>query len=822
MGRDIVRGIAFAARGMRRNPGFAALVVATLALGIGANATMFSVVDRLLLQPPEHVVDADRVVRVFFQRVSPFSRRSEVSPAASYPDYLDLVGVEAFHAVAGYGTTTLTLGTGEEAVRVQAQLASGTIFDLLGVRPALGRFFGPEDDRIDAGEPVAVLAHGLWTRRFGADPGVLGREVDLGSGAYTVVGVAPPGFTGATLEPVDVWVPLTTGQALENGTAWEDARGWYWLAMVGRLADGVAIEPVQERATAAHRAGRAEQTAQGRYDPEASVVLGSVVPGRSLDAGGEVAVARWLAGVALMVLLIACANVANLLLVRGIRWRRELAVRRALGISERALRTMLLVEIGVLAALGAVAAVITAHWGGPLIFRTLLPDVGAVGSSVGPRLLGFTALAAVAATALAGLVPSLRATRGDLERDLRSGAATAPGRSRLRAGLTVAQVGMSVVLLVGAGLFLRSLLEVDRLDLGYEPRNLLVATVETEGGSFGEEASRTVQEAARRLRGAPGVAGTATASLTPFRGMWGIPFRPEGMDSLPLPRGPYHYVADAGYFQVMGMGLRRGRGFSEADMAEGAAPVAVLTEDLAARAFPGVEAVGRCIYVRPGQSADPPPCTTVVGVLADHRSSSLEEAESPIYYLPSSHPAVDRSDLRTLVVRMEPQAADVAPRVRRVLLEASPTARFAQVSAATDAIDRRARSWRLGATLFGIFGGLALVVAALGLYAILAFDVAQRRRDLAVRSALGAPAGRLSGAVLGRALLLTAVGLALGMAVAVALTGSLRALLFGVEGLEPGIVAVVVGTMLTVTVVSTLVPAHRAGRVAPAEVLRTE
>ncbi len=821
MGSDIVSGLRFAWRSTKRSPGFALTVIATLGLGIGVNATMFSVVDRLLLQPPAHVEDADQVVQVYFDRVSPFTDRPVVSTSASYPDYQDLVGLTGFSEVAGYGGTTLTLGSGESAERVKAQLAAGNLFTLLGVRPHLGRFFGPEEEVIDAPEPATVLSYGFWTRRFGGDPGVIGSEVRLGGGRYTVVGVAPPGFTGPILTPVDVWVPLTTAQAISSGTAWQNARRWFWMAVVARLADGSSVVAAEAEATAAHRAGRAELVEAGQYDSNASVALGSIVPGRALNAGGEVAVTRWLAGVALIVLLIACANVANLLLVRGVRWRRELAIRRALGISERSLRTVLLTEVAVLAAFAGMAALVSARIGGEVLYRTLLPDFAGAADVGGVRVMLFTAGAAVLATALAGLLPTVQAARGNLDVELRMAASRSTRTARLRSGLMVAQVAMSVVLLVGAGLFVKSLAEVYSLDLGFDPEGVLVATLETESGTFSEESSRGVQEAAERLAGLPGVAGVATVSLPPMRGLWGRTFRPEGADSLVVAHGPYHYIADADYFGVMRMRVLRGRGLTEADMALASQPVVVLTEDLAAAAFPDGGALGRCIYIGEGEDGEVP-CTTVVGVIADHRSTGLLETESPLYYSTGAHPANEGLRVQTLVVRMAEGANGTSDLVRRTLLAAVPSARFASVAPLQDAVDLRARSWRLGAVLFGLFGGLALVVAALGLYALLAFDVAQRKRDLAVRAALGAQASQLFRSVVGRAVGLTGLGIAAGLVVAFALTGSVRDLLFGVETTDPAVFGTAVVTLLLVAVVSTVLPARRAGLVAPAEVLKGE
>lgn len=815
--------LSFAFRGILRQPAFTTAVVLTLALGIGVNAAMFGVLDRLLLSPPEHVVDADRVVRIAIARVSPFTARAETSLSLTWPDVGDFREVGAFESVAAFGNRTMTLGSRAEAERVRTQWADATLFPLLGVTPALGRFYGPDEDRLEGAAPVAVLGYGFWERRFGADETVVGQELEIGRQRYTVVGVAPRGFTGPTVDPVDVWLPIRTVAYVEqSGDGWVDARRWYWTQAVARLANGVPPEAAIAEATAAHRAGRSEEVQLERYDPDASVVLASLVAGEAPTAGAEVDVARWLAGVSLLVLLIACANVANLLLLRAARWRRELAVRVALGVSHARLMAQLLVESLVLATLAGAAAFLTAQWAGTLLHRTIVPDLAPSSALAGPRMVAFVVGVSVLAALGSGLLPAFQATRTNVSSSLREGGRGASSARRARSALLVVQVGFSVVLLVGAGLFVRSLAEVGRLDLGFEPDGLVVGSIEAADGAFGTSVAQALEVAAERLRDQQRVEGAATVSLTPFRGLWGRSFQVPGRDSLALERGPYVYAVSEDYFGVMGMRIARGRGFNAADRAAGAAPVTILTEDLARTAFGAEDPIGQCILLEADEGEDPL-CATVVGVLADHSYQQLVEEEVPLHYVPLDNPAATGFTAFTLVARA--RGGDVAGAlgvVRDALLGSGAEVRFAQAVPMSDLVGARARSWRVGATLFTLFGALALVVAALGLYSLMAFDVTERRRELGIRAALGAEPGELVGMVVRRGVLLALMGVIVGSATAALLGGFVQELLFRVSPRDPVVLASVAALLLGVAAIASLVPGARATRVSPTEALTAE
>ncbi|HKJ03915.1 MAG TPA: ABC transporter permease, partial [Longimicrobiales bacterium] len=439
------RTVGQALRGLARSPGFTVSVVTILALGLGANAVMFNVVDRLLLSPPAHVVDANSVRALYLTRTltegTPLTGRT-----MAYGDYADFKTLPAFQAVAAIsGDQDETLGRGEGARRVRTVGASASFFPLLGVRPQLGRFFSEDEDAPGAPGTV-VLSYEFWQRAFGADPGVLGRTLDLDSGDYTVIGVTPPAFTGTDLTPVDLWLPLETSQARRtDGTTWKEHRNWWWLHVVARLAPGATPALADEQATAAHRHGREDLVAQGRYDAGATIRTAPVIAALGPRPSEESRVARWLGAVSVIVLLIACFNVANLLLARGTRRRRELAVRVALGVSRRRLVAQLLVESLILAALGGAAALVLAQVGGRVVYRNLLPDVGFVGQLSTGRLLLFLGVATLVAALVAGVAPALHAIRSDASVSLKSEGGGGRSTSRARMAFLVAQAALSVV-----------------------------------------------------------------------------------------------------------------------------------------------------------------------------------------------------------------------------------------------------------------------------------------------------------------------------------------------------------------------------------------
>ena len=824
------------ARGLRRQPGFTLGVVLTLALGLGANATMFGIVDLLMLRAPAHVRDASRVHRLFMVRTEPEAGATRYVRSLSYGEFAALRDeVRSFAGVAAWSTEEAPVAAGPAAPPRLAQVAgaSATLFPLLGVRPHLGRFFGAEEDRVPSGTAVAVLGYDLWRSAFGGDPAVIGRTVRVRTRDLQVVGVAPPAFSGADLARVDVWVPLAlrghevvTPYAGEN--AWYEIRGVRWLDVIARRAPqataATAAAELDVRYPRLLAAGPDALTREELARASPRLVLGPIQVERGPDSTPAGRVATWLAGVSFAVLLIACANVANLLLARATRRRREVAVRTALGITRRRLVALLLLEGVLLAALGGAAGLLLAHWGGSVVRKVLLPDVAWGASLTDVRVLAFTAVAALATGLVASVVPALQAARADLTGALKAGAREGGGRrSRLRATLLVAQGAVSVVLLVGAGLFVRSLRNATHTDFGYDPAAVLTLEMGLDNAGYAESERIAIYDRLHeRVRGLPGVASASVSVLVPFRSRAVIDIRIPGLDSVPtLPSGgPIVNAVTPDYFRTMGTQIVRGRGFTSGDRA-GAPRVLVVNETMARLVWPRQNPLGKCVRV--GDS-DTIPCSEVVGVAEETRWGDIRREPLMQYYVPLAQRQWD-PPMRNLFVRPEGGAAALPTTVaalRREALAAAPKLAFARVRPLQDYLEPSLRPWRLGASVFGAFGLLALVIAALGLYSVLAYTVAQRTHEIGVRIALGADLADVLRLIVGEGLRVTAAGVLIGLAVALAASRRLEELLFEVSPRDPLVLGVVVGTLLVVAALASLLPAWRAARVNPNVALRVE
>ena len=812
-----------AARRLRRAPGLTLAVVLSYALGIGANATMFEVVDRLLLSPPAHVADPEGVRRLAVDRLVPETGARQTSDVVSFPDFEDFQQARGLAAVAAVGYRTLAFGRGAEAREADAALVSGAFFSVLGARPALGRFFGPADDRPEA-PGVAVLSHGAWRRDHGGDPAVVGKTLDFGYGPYTIVGVAPEGFTGMDVRPVSVWLPLRPAATQMQGTLWATSRGLNMFRVVARVAPGTSPAAAEAEATELHRRGRGELVAAGRYDPEARVVAAPLIAARGPLATTESRVVRWLAGLSLLVLLIACANVANLLLARALRQRREIGIQLALGGSRRRVLGQVLAESLLLAALGGAAALVVAWLGGDAVRTFLLPEVAWPERAVGTRVLGFVAALALLSGAAAGAVPAFQASRVGVAETLKAGGARASHGSRARGALVVLQVALSVVLLVAAGSFVRSLHRVSTLDLGLDPAGVLFVDPVMAQGTSKEREAAFLRDATARLKRLPGVEAASADLSVPFWSAISVELRVPGLDSVPtLPTGgPVLHAVDEGYFDVLRMRIVRGRGLRPDDNRPGATPVAVVNETMARVLWPRGEALGRCLIIKddPGEPVEPP-CATVVGVVENARSSSLVEGETMQYYFPIEQGIVGWAAAGVLV-RVRGDERAMIPVVQRALLEVDPAVRFPKVQPLSQLAAPEMRPWRLGAAVFTAFGLLALAVAGVGLYSVLAFSVAQRTFELGIRAALGATGGRLRGMVLWQSLRIVGVSLAIGLAAAVAAAPRLEPLLYQVSPRDPVILASVCLALLVVGLLAATVPARRATSVDPSAAFRAE
>jgi putative ABC transport system permease protein len=813
-----------AVRGLRANAGFTAAVVVTLALGVGANTTMFSVLDTLLLKSPAHVRDGGHVARAYFRWTG--DGAPSIDPTASVPSYESLSGAAGLSATAASFDARLSEGVGAEARPVDVRAVTASYFPLLGVRPAQGRFFDATDDRQGA-TPVAVVSFRYWQRILGGAADVLQRTLPIGRFIYSVVGVAPEGFTGADLDEPDVWLPLrvATPDLWPTNPMALTSRGSHWIQTLVRLAPGQTLASAASLATFAHR--RAAVGSDRPADTLASVVLGPIQEARGPTMSSNAQVALWVGALAVIVLLVACANVANLLVARGLRRSRELAVRAGLGASRGRLARQLLVESLVLAAAGALAGLLVAVWGGSAVRAFLLPSLPTRMSLLDPRVLAFTGLAAMATGLVAGVAPAWHASRTDVAERLRSGGRdVSTTRGRLRSALLAAQVALTLVLLVGAGLFVRSLRNVETLDYGLDADHLLTADVDTRiaamactdcvGGPVDRQ-SAVYLALLRHIQANPAVASAAASVGTPFGWRFSVHFRASGVDSLPSTRGPYVNAVTSDYFAAVGTRIVLGRGLTAADQERTAPPVAVVDRTLARLAWPGRSAIGQCLYLNRNDST----CVQVVGVAQAARLRGASEAPAPTYYVPLGQQLVP-FPISSLIIRTRGAAQLTGGVIQQALQRAEPGLPFVHVTVVADALARGWRSWRLGATMFTVFGALALAIASLGLYAVTAYGVAQRTQEIGVRMALGARRGDVVRLAVGQALRATAVGAGVGLLAALWLSRTMRALLFQVQPADPTKLVASIALLLVVATAAAALPARRATRVDPMEALRNE
>ncbi len=821
----LIQDLRYALRGLARTPGFVAAVVVTLALGIGANATMFGVLDVLLLRPPEHVTRAERVVRAYFRRPIP-GLGMITQPTTSLPAYESLRdGAPPFASVAVHWPTTMSLGRGPEARQVAVTLVSHTYFPTLGVAPALGRFFGAAEDRV-GGQPVAVVSYGFWRRQLGGDRAAVGRVLQIGRGTYTVIGVAPPGFTGVDLAGPDVWLPVYAAVEESMPAVVLSSRDFRWVQVIARLRDGVRAPAAGALATLAFR--RAAAASGRRSDTLFTVLLGPVQAARGPSVKSDARVSLWIGGVAALVLLVACANVANLLLARGIRRRREIAIRHGLGASRNQVLRLLVVESLLLGMAGGAGALLVAVWGGALVRGLLLPGLPRDATVLDWRVLAFTGGLALLSGLLAGAAPALRSSREDLSNTLRSGARdVTTTRVRLRGALLAIQVAFTLILLVGAGLFVRSLRSVRSLDLGVDLDRVLRAQVDTRAAGLDNRASNALYlRLLERARTIPGVEHAAATVGSPFGIHLGTDVRASGRDSLPqLPTGgPYFNTVTPEYFAALGLRIVRGRGFTETDDRD-SARVTVVGQTFAQLAWPGEDPIGKCLYVGNHQTT----CVEVIGVASNARLSELVEGPVLQYYLPLSganeentNGVININGITDLLIRTRLPARDAAAAVQRALQGAEPDLPYVRVESLEESVAPLQRSWRMGATMFSAFGLLALAIAAVGVFGVTAYTVSQRTREIGVRIALGAQTGSVVGLVLRQGTRAAVAGAALGVLGALALGRAVASLLYGVAPADPLVLVSATAALLAVALLAAWLPARRAARVDPIIALQAE
>lgn len=817
----------YAARGLRSKPGFTIAVVLTLALGIGANSAMFSIVDRLLFRPPAMLREPALTHRVYLSTT--YRGKTYNSNSAQYARYLDLKRwTSSFSHMAEFTTRKLAVGLGTDAREMPIGIVSADFFNFFDAPPALGRYFTTAEDSFPTGAPVIVLGYGFWQSHFGGRKDVVGQTLHVGPLVYTVIGVSPKGFAGAwPNQPPAAYIPIAAygaevGKDIHiKGETWWTTYHWTWASLMAERNPGVTeAEADADLTQAFKRSYRAElavspdQTPMALVNPHATVA--SILSDRGPNESSLAKVVTWISGVAVIVWLIACANVANLLLARALRRRREIAVRLALGVTRLRLASQLLTESVALALLGGVAGVAVAQWGGALL-RALFLDKGAPASVwTDPRTLIFAGVAAVAAGLLTGLAPIFQTGRTDLTQDLKSGVreGTYHG-SRIRTGLLVFQGTLSVLLLIGAGLFVRSLSNVKNTRLGYDAEHVAEVDVNMRGVALDTAAARLLRlKLLADAQAIPGVEHVSMQVTTPFWSMWSNSLHVAGIDTVEK-LGQFDLNAvTPDYFATMGTRILRGRGITAQDVA-GAPRAMVVSAAMAKKLWPNADAIGQCVRV----GDDTVPCTYVVGVAENIKNDKIGDDPGLFYYLSWDQFASNQGGL---FVRVRGDAAQAVETIRKALQPDMPGVAYVSVTPLTEILGDQTKSWQVGATMFMAFGVLALVLAGVGLYSVIAYNVAQRTHELGVRVALGAQVQDLVRLVLRQGIVVSAVGVVLGAGVALAAGRWVEPLLFNESARDPVVYAAVAGVLLIVAAAASFVPARRAGRVDPMLALRSE
>jgi putative ABC transport system permease protein len=830
---DVLRqDLAYAWRGVVRAPGLTAVIVGTLALGVGANAAIFSLIDRLYLQAPEGIRDPSSLRRIWIEHFATSSVMAETAGGRATSMTSEVMNYRLFRAVvaAAGDSTSMAVYRTDGAIRMgrsrrdpmlRGVFATASYFDVLGVRPALGRLYTVDEDRIGGDARVAVVSHAFWQNRMRR--AAMGTTIPIERDAYTVIGVLPPEFTGLDLQASEVWMPLGSMPNPPWRTVpWWESKTTHDLRVIRRITPGVLEREFEVRASRLVRQANLEMYPQFA-DTLMNVYAGSIIEARGPGRPGQdLLISSRLAGVAAMVLLIACANVINLLLSRAVRRRREIAVRLALGISRARLVRLLTTETVLLAFVASVAALAMAAWGGGLLRALIWPGLQWSAPVFSGRVALFVLTISLFAGLVAGLVPAIQASNPELARALKSGARDGGvQRSRLRGGLVAVQAALSVVLLVGAALFVRSLRNVQAIDIGYDSGRLLFGRVWFDEDQQPPEAvlSATMREIAERLEGRSGVEAVARAGMEPMQGVSFQDFY-FGADSSRSLRGnmPTMSAVSPSFFRTAGVELLQGRGFSGGDT--DAAPAEVVVNEAMARiAWSRREAIGQCLrFDKPDN-----PCYTVVGIVENVRQSSVIEVKAaPQYYLPLGNMPMTGWSGTTLIVRARADAVVAATaELQSELRRAFPIAEVS-VAPMTQNLEPEYRPWRLGATLFTAFGLLALVVAIIGIYSTVAYSVSQRVHEFGVRMALGARTGDVLRQVVGEGFRTVAIGVVIGIALALAAGRLIASLLYGVSPSDPGTMIFVSATLLFVAAVAAVFPARRATRVDPVTALRVE
>lgn len=788
----------FGVRMLLKQPGFTLIAILTLALGIGANTAIFSVVNAVVLRPLPYE-SPGQLVRLWSDRAGQRTEQNQFSPAEITDFREQLTSFEEI-GLFDYGLSANLTG-GSQPERVDGAEASPGLFTTLRVRPLLGRTFLPDETEVGQSK-VALISESLWKRRFGADPNFAGRAVQLDGESFTVVGVLPASFKFP--ENVDLWLPFSFTAA-----DWKTDRQHSYVEAVGRLKPGVTLTQAKaELETVTQRLAPAWPAARKKWGMTLVPLHEQVV--------GKISATLWiLFGAVGLVLLIACVNVANLLLARAAVRKKEMTIRVALGAGRLRVIRQLLTESVLLSVIGGVAGALLAFLSVKLFSASILSGLPrAEEVTVDARALLFTLAVSILTGTLFGLTPALQAANPHLNETLKEGGRHSAGsRSRLRNTLVVAEFALALILLTGAGLLIKSFWRLQNVEAGFDPHNLLTLQITLPKLQYPntEQQNAFVEQARQRIATLPGVKAVAATINLPLAGTWGMTYSVAGHDNTA------NQVADnanitPNYFQTMGIRLLKGRDFSERDTTNGT-PVIIISEALARKHFPHENPLG--------QQLDAGRIREIVGVVADVKPRGLELAAKPQIYLPYAQKPT-MAAFFTLTIRTEQTPLSLAAAVEREIRKLDQNLPVANVRTMEQIVATSLAQRRMTMSLLGIFAALAVMLAAIGIYGVMAYSVAQRTHELGVRLALGAQAGAVIRMILGCGMKLTLSGVALGIGGALALTRLLKGLLFDVSATDPLTFGLVALLLLVVALAACWIPARRAAKVDPLAALRHE
>jgi predicted permease len=809
--------VRYGARRLLKNPRFTLVVVLTLGLGIGANTAIFSVVNFVLLRPLEYA-HPDQLVMIWQRNLKKGWSESPTS-FANFRDYRDNAkSVD----IASFTDTNFNLTGADQPERVTGLHVSANLFSMLGVNPLSGRWFTPEEEKPGAGR-VLILSYGLWQRSFGGNPNLVNQTVQLNGQSYTVVGVMPPAFqfppsfsavVGASEETItnaDLWVPLTSDDV-------PLVRDILNLKMIGRLKPGTTAPQAQSEINAI--ASRLDKD----YPDVNAGIESHVIPLQE-QVTGDIRLALFvlLAAVGL-VLLIACANVANLLLAKATSRQKEIAIRTALGANRLRTLRQLLTESVLLGLLGGLLGLLFAIIGTKSLIAVVSADIPRLKDfGFDSKVLLFTLAISLLTSLVFGLVPAIDASKPNLNEALKEGGRSSggSGRNRLRNSLVIAEVALAVVLVTASGLMFRSFVRLERVNPGFNPENLLTLEIELPEGSYRTDQQQRVlhEQLLQRIRSIPGVQYASTVDNLPFSGnAFNSIFTIEGRPIPAVTERPraFYRVIDPDYFSTMGIPFPRGNQFSDRDSAE-VQGVAIINDAVARKYWPGEDPIGK--RIKRGRPESKNPWVSIVGIVRAANQLSLREETQPEIYLPYLQ---NTSRTFTLVARTASDARMLAGPIGKEVRATDKDLPVSSMKLMEDLISNSVAQPRFYTTLLSIFAALALILAAVGVYGVMSYSVAVRTRDIGLRVALGARPLDIFRYVVGEALLLTLIGLGIGIALAVVSARLMKSLLYGVTSTDPLTLAAASLALLAVALLASYIPARRAIKIDPIVTLRYE